>query len=207
MRILAFTDPHGELAAARSVADLARREKPDLILCPGDLTLFESAPEGFFETLRDIGMPVYVIPGNHDSPDTMSRLHGTFPFLIDVSFRTLDVGQAIIAGVPGNDLAFWPGPTRDEAGTLDLVISLLEARDRSKPLIFLAHYPPSRTAIDGSKRFSPDAGGSRLVRRIIEAAGPALAICGHYHQNFGDEDRIGPTRLINPGPLGRILNP
>ena len=35
---------------------------------------------------------------------------------------------------------------------------------------------------------------------------PDLVISGHLHETAGKEDKIGKTRLINPGPFGKILD-
>jgi Icc-related predicted phosphoesterase len=80
-----------------------------------------------------------------------------------------------------------------------------EAGDRKKPLVLLTHYPPSGTRVSGVSVLTLDSGGSRLVRRIVEALRPALVVCGHYHQDFGKEAHVGETRIVNPGPGGRIL--
>ena len=40
--------------------------------------------------------------------------------------------------------------------------------------------------------------GSQAVRGFIEAHAPEICICGHIHEARG-EDRIGSTRIINPG--------
>ncbi len=34
---------------------------------------------------------------------------------------------------------------------------------------------------------------------------PDIALCGHIHENNGTEDLIGKTHVINPGPLGRLI--
>jgi Icc-related predicted phosphoesterase len=36
-------------------------------------------------------------------------------------------------------------------------------------------------------------------------SGRWLAVCGHIHQCWGHEARIGPTRVINVGPDGVVL--
>lgn len=47
--------------------------------------------------------------------------------------------------------------------------------------------------------------GNKSIRRFAEQNKVDLLICGHLHENFGKEDKIGKTKVINPGPFGRIL--
>ena len=44
--------------------------------------------------------------------------------------------------------------------------------------------------------------GSTAILEAIESKRPPLAVCGHIHESWGDEDRLGPTRVINLGPSG-----
>src|SRR5258708_5323487 len=68
-----------------------------------------------------------------------------------------------------------------------------EPGNRKKPLVLLTHYPPAGTQVPGTTIMTPDSGGSRLVRQIIEDLKPALDICGHYYQDFGKEALLGPS--------------
>ena len=40
----------------------------------------------------------------------------------------------------------------------------------------------------------------------IEDKEPAVAICGHIHEDGGEEDRLGSTRLYNVGPAGTFID-
>jgi len=206
MRILAFTDPHGQLKNAESVRDLAKREHPDLVACPGDFTFFGSYDKDFFKVLAEIGMPIYFIPGNHEDESCVRKLVAEHGFLRDVSFTLREEDKAFLGGVPGNDAAFWPGTSKRDIDLRTSVNKLMVSRGVSKPFVFLAHYPPSGCrAVDGTKKPTPDSGGSRLVRQLVEDLQPALVLTGHYHQCFGERGAIGAAKVINPGPAGAIL--
>ena len=47
--------------------------------------------------------------------------------------------------------------------------------------------------------------GSEALLRAIEEKRPRLAVCGHIHESWGCESRIGETPLRNLGPKGTWL--
>jgi Icc-related predicted phosphoesterase len=44
------------------------------------------------------------------------------------------------------------------------------------------------------------------VLRAIESRRPRLALCGHIHEQWGQQSVIGSTRVINLGPAGAVLD-
>jgi Icc-related predicted phosphoesterase len=203
VRILAFTDPHGKLEAYQSLKHLAESEQPDLILCGGDVSFFGDDYDLFLRGLGGLGQTVYFVPGNHETPSTTKSLELQFSYLRNVTFRVVEVGGVRLAGLPASD-AFWPGARPDE-GLRAKAVAMGESGDRKKPFVLLTHYPPAGTQVSGTSVMTPDSGGSRLVRQIVEALSPALVVCGHYHQDFGKEAHVGRTWIVNPGPGGRML--
>ncbi|MCW1301966.1 MAG: metallophosphoesterase, partial [Candidatus Parvarchaeota archaeon] len=47
--------------------------------------------------------------------------------------------------------------------------------------------------------------GSQAVREMIETLKPDKCICGHIHETFGLEEKLGGTEVINAGPKGKII--
>jgi Icc-related predicted phosphoesterase len=64
--------------------------------------------------------------------------------------------------------------------------------------VLVSHTPPYGTVCDRPR--TGGHAGSRAVRDFIEKYGPDVCLCGHIHE-AGGEDRIGRTRIVNPGPL------
>lgn len=62
----------------QAVVDLLQREKNkmDFILATGDLSQDQSVEsyEAFADTLKSLNVPVYCVPGNHDSPKIMAQV-------------------------------------------------------------------------------------------------------------------------------------
>lgn len=100
LRILHITDPHlhgtrdarlrgvdtnalFEATLAQALAEApAGGRRPDAILATGDLVQDETRAgyERFRELTGAPGVPVYVLPGNHDAPDLMRGLLSSAPF-------------------------------------------------------------------------------------------------------------------------------
>jgi len=47
--------------------------------------------------------------------------------------------------------------------------------------------------------------GCKSIREFIEENNILLSVCGHIHETFGGANHIGRTLVVNPGPLGRII--
>jgi Icc-related predicted phosphoesterase len=47
--------------------------------------------------------------------------------------------------------------------------------------------------------------GSRSILEAIGRKRPALVLCGHIHQCWGEEAEIGTTPVVNLGPEGRFF--
>ena len=74
--------------------------------------------------------------------------------------------------------------------------------NRDKKIILLTHAPPYRTKLD---KIASGYCGNKTLRHFLEKNRINLLICGHIHENFGKEGRIGKTKILNPGPFGRFI--
>jgi Icc-related predicted phosphoesterase len=64
--------------------------------------------------------------------------------------------------------------------------------------IFVVHSPP-KGHVDGGL-------GSAAILDAIERTRPRIALCGHIHECWGQESRVGDTRVLNLGPDGVLLD-
>ena len=69
-------------------------------------------------------------------------------------------------------------------------------------VILVTHAPPYGTKTD---KIGKEHCGNKSIRKFIEKEKPDLAICGHIHECAGKEDKIGKTKIVNPGWKGKIL--
>ena len=64
------------------------------------------------------------------------------------------------------------------------------------PLVVLSHQPPKDSGADERRGVSV---GSPALRKVLDAAAPALWICGHIHESPCAR-RVGDCLVVNPGP-------
>ena len=80
-------------------------------------------------------------------------------------------------------------------------IEMLAACPRGGVLV--VHSPPLDTVDhDSSGRIR----GSEAIRAAIEAKQPRLVVCGHIHGDWEKQVDLGPSRILNAGPAGVILD-
>jgi Icc-related predicted phosphoesterase len=196
VRLLAFSDLHTDLGQARRLAERGR--EADTVVGVGD---FASVHSGLAETigaLRAIEVPAVLVPGNNETEDALREacagweqavvLHGEATEIDGVAFFGLG------AGVPVTPWD-WSFDLTEEAAA-----ELLEACPEG--CVLAVHSPPhGHVDVDSSGRHL----GSQAVLRAIEQRRPRLAMCGHIHESWGREARVGPTKVINLGPEGLLL--
>lgn len=201
MAILTFcavSDIHERLEWLRPLAGALAAA--DWVLLLGDLTQFGRAPQArkVLDAFREINPNVLAVPGNLDHPDVLKlledegvSLHGRYRLLGDVG----------LAGVGASGPTPFGTPFELPDGELgETLAGPLEAIAVARHRIVVSHAPPKNTAVD-RVRLGLHV-GSAAVRRLAEAHAPDLLLCGHIHEAAG-EDRLGATRVINPGPFGR----
>ena len=70
LKILAFTDFHGNQVAYEAAKGLIANEKPDFVIVAGDLINYDvDQARKFLADLASAGRPVYFVPGNMDSAE------------------------------------------------------------------------------------------------------------------------------------------
>jgi len=190
MRILAFSDLH--MARARAADLVAASRNADLVIGAGD---FGNMRQGIGEAmamLAGIEAPLVMVPGNNESED---ELRDAAPASAHVLHGAgVEIGGLRIFGLGGGVPVTPFGPwswdlTEEEAAAL---LAGSEGAD-----IIVSHSPPKGIADRTSTGISV---GSNSVRDAIDRAQPALLLCGHIHDCWGEEARRGATRIVNLGP-------
>jgi Icc-related predicted phosphoesterase len=153
--------------------------------------------EGTIEVLSAIAAPAVLVPGNAESDTELWRacaswsgarvLHGEAVEIAGASFFGLG------GGVPPTPFPWSFDLSEDEAA------AKLESCAEGANLV--VHSPPKGYVDEAHGRHL----GSRAILQAIERKRPALVLCGHIHQCWGEEAEIGTTPVVNVGPDGRFF--
>jgi Icc-related predicted phosphoesterase len=76
-------------------------------------------------------------------------------------------------------------------------------KPNDKKYVLMTHAPPYGTKLDA---LLDGHCGNKSIRGFIQRTKPDYAFSGHIHENEGKRDRLGKTRLINPGPFGMVVS-
>lgn len=216
-RLFHLSDVHfgvEDRAALEAVERAVAQEKPDAVLCTGDLTQrakhseYEAAAKWF----RSLGVPVVLDPGNHDMPyynlwerfsdpyKRYRRLNGRVGGALvsdDVVLVPLKTTVRAQPRLPWSDGII----TRSALGeTLDRLARL---REDPRSVIVTAHHP--LLGAEGKGK-NPTIGGARAFEAIA-AAGADAVISGHIHVPFDGVREFGglSLRTIGTGTLSTRL--
>jgi 3',5'-cyclic-AMP phosphodiesterase len=216
--IAQLSDPHirepGRLAYGRidtapylrraAQAVMALKQRPDAVILTGDLTDFGRAEEytHLAELLRDLDMPVYLLPGNHDDRDQLRRsfpAHGYLGTDGPVHYSVKIGGLRVIAldtSVPGQSHG---AIGRDQLDWLEATLSA----HAGEPAIVALHHPPFDTFIGHMDRIGLLEGSAALEAVIGRHPNVERVICGHDHRAI--EKRYGGTiASVCPSPAHQV---
>ncbi|MCL4400405.1 MAG: metallophosphoesterase family protein [Candidatus Parvarchaeota archaeon] len=201
MKILAASDIHGDKKATEQLAKRAKKEKVDLVILAGDLSIFGNGLEGLLKPFSDVNKKVAIIPGNHDSEADIFMLKKRYPDILydlhSYAFKIGDIGffGCGLANIGPNELS--------ENQIKKKIEKSFKYISDAKKKILVVHVPPYKSKLD---LIGKDINvGSTAVREAIEKLKPNKAICGHIHETFNLEDKLGETTVINAGPKGKII--
>jgi uncharacterized protein len=196
VKLLAFSDLHRDLGQAAELVAMAA--EADVVIGAGD---FASVHEGLEETigaLVAIETPTVLVPGNNETEAALREatagwsaatvLHGGGATIEGAEFYGLGAGVPVTPWDWSFDL--------DDDAAAELLAACPEGA------ILVLHSPPQGHCDSGG---GGGHFGSEALLQAIEQKRPRLAVCGHIHESWGCESRIGDTPLHNLGPKGAWL--
>jgi uncharacterized protein len=197
VKLLAFSDLHRDLDQAEKLVEMSAGA--DVVIGAGD---FASIHEGLGETisaLAAIEAPTVLVPGNNETEEALREaasgweaatvLHGTGTRIEGTDFF------GIGAGIP---VTPWDWSFDLDEGAASAMIG-----DCPEDAVLVIHSPPQGHCDTNS---GGDHFGSRALLQGIEEKAPRIAVCGHIHESWGCESRIGETPVHNLGPAGTWLD-
>ncbi|MEL7199358.1 MAG: metallophosphoesterase [Pseudomonadota bacterium] len=201
--------------ALAAVADAIVAEKPDAVVCTGDLTQrakrseYEAASQWFAQ----IDVPVLMDPGNHDMPyyNMAERLFAPFRrfnrLRNSVAMHGFESDDCIIMPlrtvVPVQPRFPWVDGLVTKSALAKTVGALKSLEDDKRTKIVTGHHPllgpetkPGNPTIAGERAFA-----------ALASAGAHAVLSGHVHVPFDRLRQIGrrSMRMIGAGTLSRRL--
>ncbi len=218
-RLFHISDVHfgvEDPAALAAVAEAVALEKPDAVVCTGDLTQrakhseYAAAQEWF----AGLGVPVVLEPGNHDMPyynpwerftDPFRRYNALRAAVAD-GFESADVVLVPLRTTVRAQTRFpWSDGVVKPAALCPAVEAITALKDAGDPrtIIVIAHHP---LLGDEGKPANPTIGGDAAFAALA-AAGADAVISGHVHIPFDQHRTSGGhgMRMIGTGTLSTRL--
>jgi uncharacterized protein len=194
MKALSFTDLHGDYKILKKTGAKVKREKPDLILCAGDISVFEHRMKEVLRRVNSWNIPVYIIHGNHESEDSLRAACSMHKNIYFIHKTVKKINDYAIIGYGGGGFA-----ERDRSFIkwMDNVKKKFAGLNK----VLLTHGPPYGTKLDKLGEYV----GNKSYTAAIKRYKPVLHVCGHLHENEGKRDMINQTIVINPGPNGKVI--
>lgn len=195
MKIIVFTDIHGDLFALEEVRMQAKNA--DLAICLGDISYFEHDIDFLVDVLNGFPIPVLLLHGNHEQKETIELLCEHYPNVHFMHEKIFEKDNFIFMGYGGD------GFSKSDSKFLEWSKSIEKSLDFEKTILLL-HGPPYNTNLD-----VPIEGthcGNKTTRKFIDRNKPLLVLAGHIHECEERDDWIEETYLLNPGPFGYIID-
>ncbi len=190
MRILAFSDLHasGERAAELVTASRAA----DLVIGAGDFCNMRRGLAEALALLDGLAAPMIAVPGNAESVEELRAAAGAGVTVLHGDGTQTD-GLRVFGlgyGVPVTPFGAWSCDLDERAAAA--MLAACEGAD-----ILVTHSPP-KGVVDVTS--AGQSVGSVAIRAAIDRIRPRLVLCGHIHDSWGQEGRIGASRVVNLGP-------
>ena len=198
LKILAAGDIHGDSGLAEKLAEKAHKEKVDLVVLCGDLTMADQSTDNLIGPFKKLHEKVLIIPGNHEPNATVDFLAEAYGVknLHGYSVKYQDVG---IFGAGGANIGINQLQEGEIYDLLKKAFGKIKYLDKK---IMVTHVHPTGTKMEKFTKFFP---GSSGVKKAIEKFQPDILFCSHVHEAEGIEEKVGKTRVINVGRKGKII--
>ncbi|MBC8444021.1 metallophosphoesterase family protein [Candidatus Woesearchaeota archaeon] len=196
MKILAFVDLHGSLTALKEIKKKAK--KADIIVCAGDLTIFEADMEFLIDELSHLGKEIIMVHGNHEGADYMKEVCGFYDNIHFIHKKKKVIGDVLFLGYGGKGFSI----EDEEFDKLAKKFEKWIKSSKAEKVVLVSHAPPYGTKLD---KIGGEFVGNLSLKEFIVNMETHLLVCGHLHETAGKKDEIEGTLMINPGPKGKIV--
>ena len=204
MKIIVFSDMHGNKRAVDVVKNMVKNEDADMVLYLGDYSdnKYLGDPKKNVEDIREAikqlspEVEFKSLVGNCDTKEGLEVLEKEGMSLHN---EALHRGNICIVGFGGSNSTPFHTPLEfPEGEILDSLRKLMKKAEKFEPdfMILATHAPPKNTKCGQLPGMNV---GSDAVRQVVEEYRPNLALCGHIHE-AKSTDYIGDSKIVNVGP-------
>ncbi|MFH2028869.1 MAG: metallophosphoesterase [Nanoarchaeota archaeon] len=201
MKILAFADMHDNNAAFERLKEKAK--KADILICAGDLTIFENNIEKLLNKLNRLNKQVLMIPGNHEDPNSLKLIVDQFENIINIHKLSFIKDNCLFLGYGDGGFSMIDRNFEKASKNFEKEIKKFRENNKDARIILATHAPPYNTNID---KIGKNPCGVKNIKDFILKVRPDLAIAGHLHENAKKRDKVKNTIIINPGADGEIID-
>ncbi len=196
LKILAAGDIHGDSKLSQKLAERAEKENVDLVILTGDI-FGAVQSKNIIKPFIDKKRKVIFVPGNWETKEESEKFSKEYG-IKDIGNQYLRYKNVGIFGIGNPDWDMFPNKKK----TFD---KLKSDSDRIRKLGLEKQIMISHVHAAGTKSELSGIPGSLMLRRAIEQLQPDMFIHSHIHELAGAEEKIGKTKVVNVGRLGRIF--
>ena len=196
MKLLAFADVHASRKAIKYLAETVKKNNPDILVCCGDISVFEHGLEKTLKKLAQLGKPLLIIHGNHEREEKLRKECTKYANVEFIHKKTKQIGEVMFVGYGGGGFGI------ADKGFEQFARKITQKIKKEK-IILITHGPPYGTTLDYI--YQRHAGCTSYRKFITKHKNTILAISGHLHETIGTQDKLGKTLLLNPGPFGMVI--
>jgi 3',5'-cyclic AMP phosphodiesterase CpdA len=183
-----WIDPKPDVLLASAVEAVLRLEpEPDGVIVSGDLV--EGAQDWEYERIKEVlaplGMPVHVLPGNHDDREGLHRHFGVpgeggapVQYAAELGPLRLLVLDSTVPGHEHGEL---------DAGRLEWLDAELSAAP-GRPALIAVHHPPLTTGAPAIDAIALREDGRRALGEVLERHPQVVkVVAGHVHRTVAGD--------------------
>ena len=196
MKILAFVDLHGDYKELTNLKRKALENDVDVVICAGDMTIFGSDEEKIMKSISGFKLPVFIVHGNHEDADSLHSICDKHENLIFIHCASFRIDNYIFFGYGGGGFS-----KRDEGFKMMSKNFSSDIKKDDKKILIL-HGPPYGTNADYTNGIHV---GNKDYMDFIKNEKIDLVVSGHIHETAGTNQKMGSSRIINPGKKGKII--
>lgn len=178
--------PDAEAAARKVVDDIVRfRPALDAVMFTGDLTDGGSAKDYALlaDILAPIGVPVVVVPGNHDRRAALrAAFSGRLPFE-NGRFLNYETRVGALRVLALDTLIEGHTEGALERESLDWLAARL-SRSHDGATLIAMHHPPFPSGIEALDRMALVGGRAEMAQIVRAFNGPLAILAGHIHRPY-----------------------